>query len=63
MKKEHCQDHSGCVAEIENLKASDKEQWVCINYIKNRINMILGGVVLSLIALVGNFLIKLGVTP
>jgi len=57
--KEHCQEHSGCIAEIENLKTSNKEQWVCINYIKNRMNMILGGVALSLIALVGNIIIKI----
>ena len=58
MGEKLCQEHSGCIAEIANLKESDKQQWVCINYIKNRINIILGGVVLSLIALVGNLLIK-----
>lgn len=31
-----CDDHSGCMAEIANLKASDKDQWEAIKKIQNR---------------------------
>lgn len=33
---EKCDEHSGCMEAIGNLKDSDKEQWTAINKIKNR---------------------------
>jgi len=49
---EKCDEHSGCVSEIENLKASDKLQWEAINKIQNRLPVwatllltVMGGVV------------------
>ncbi len=59
MEEKYCREHSGCIVEIENLKKSDVAQWACLDYIKNRMNIILGGVILSLIALLGNILFRL----
>ena len=33
---EKCEEHSGCITEIANLKLSDKEQWEAIKKIQNR---------------------------
>ena len=33
---EKCDEHSGCVAEIANLKQSDEKQWQAIKKIQNR---------------------------
>jgi hypothetical protein len=52
-----CIQHSGCVADIRTLQESQKTQWDAIESIKNKVNMILGGVCVSCILLVINILI------
>ena len=34
---ELCSQHSGFLTEIETLKESDKEQWLAINQLRNRL--------------------------
>ena len=54
---EKCNDHSGCVADIKNLKTTDRDQWAAINIMGDkidkfsaRLNMILSGVVVTAIS-------------
>jgi hypothetical protein len=57
----HCFDHSGCLADIENLKKSDRDQWDSMTLMREkvdgitvRLNVILGTLVVSLIlAIIG----------
>ena len=58
-----CQEHSGCVESISNLKISDSEQWEEIGTMRGRIdnvmtrlNVILGGVVVAVVLLLLNLL-------
>jgi hypothetical protein len=37
MTVEKCEEHSGCITEIKNLKHSDKEQWDAIKKIQDRL--------------------------
>jgi NO-binding membrane sensor protein with MHYT domain len=37
MTVEKCEEHSGCTADIENLKESNKEIWEAIKKIQNRL--------------------------
>jgi hypothetical protein len=53
-----CKDHSGCMADIQNLKDTQHDQWENINQIKNRINVILGGVCASCILLVVDMILR-----
>jgi len=62
---EHCQEHSGLVKDIEHLKSENDTQWEEIDkmrkradYILTRINIVLGGVVVSLILMVINMATK-----
>jgi len=54
---DHCSDHSGCTADIGNLKESDRNQWDAlknmgdkIDKFSGRLNMILGGVAVAAIS-------------
>ena len=58
-----CQEHSGCVESIENLKSSDSKQWEALGTMRGRIdnvmtrlNVILGGVVVAVVLLLLNLL-------
>jgi hypothetical protein len=60
-----CQHHSGCLADINNLKDENKSQWGAIdkmsdkvNSIMTRINIILGSVVVACIMLALNLLME-----
>lgn len=57
-RPDNCRDHSGCVADIEHLQESDKQQWECLHSISARINVVLGGVAVSCIMLAINLIIK-----
>ena len=35
-ERQHCADHSGCTADIKNLKEETKDQWVVIREIEKR---------------------------
>ena len=68
MNKEVCHDHSGCVKEISNLAAENNMQWDKIGRLSDRIdklmdrlNWILGGVVVSCVLLILNLI--LGLVP
>lgn len=59
-----CDDHSGCLADIKNLKNSDKTQWEAIgknrdriDQIITRLNITLGGVVVACLMLIIDILI------
>lgn len=65
----HCDEHSGCLERIGYLEKQDREQWdkmekiedkvdAKIGSIFNRINVILGGVVVACIMLAVNILLK-----
>jgi hypothetical protein len=43
-----CEDHSGIITDIKNLKESDRLQWVAINNIRNRLPA-WGTVIISLL--------------
>lgn len=60
-----CDEHSGCVARIENLEKNNLSQWEKIDKVDNkvnsiftRVNIVLGGIVVACIMLVINLLIK-----
>jgi hypothetical protein len=53
-----CKEHTGCLADIKNLKDSDDRQWETIDAIRNRLNLVLGGVCVSCVLLVVNILIQ-----
>ena len=60
-----CTEHSGFVAQIKNLEGENKTQWEKIdkmddkiNSIFTRINILLGGMVITCIMLVINIAIK-----
>ena len=52
-----CKEHSGCMARIQNLEHSNEHHQKCIEQIKSRMNQILGGVLISCIALIGNLVL------
>ena len=61
---EKCEDHSGCIRDIEHLQLSDRDQWESIgknrdriDSILSRMNLVLGGVVVSCIMLVINLIL------
>lgn len=65
-----CIHHSGCITNIDNLKESDRQQWVTIEKIGDRLdsfstrmNITLGGVAVSCILLAINILLMKGGTP
>ena len=58
-----CKAHSGCIADIEHLQGDNEKQWKeltkmnnRVDKIFNRINLILGGIVVSCVMLVINLL-------
>lgn len=64
-KNNICREHSGCLADIVNLKRNNTAQWEKldamdsrINSIFTRINIILGGVAIACIMLAINLIIK-----
>ena len=56
---EHCEDHSGCMARIKSLEARGKVWDKMGSSILNKMNVILGGVVVSCVALIANLIILL----
>lgn len=59
-----CHEHSGCLADIRNLKESDDDQWAAIKDLQEmrdklfgRVNIILGGLVVSIVLLLVNIAI------
>ena len=61
-----CQEHSGCLSDIEHLKDDSKVQWdfmraldYRIDGIMNRLNIILGGIVVACILLAINTLLRI----
>ncbi len=62
---EMCSEHSGCMARIDNLEKSQKEQWETmakqrerVDSIFMRLNITLGGVVVACVLLAINLAIK-----
>lgn len=60
-----CQEHSGCLKEIENLKACDKKQWEELGdmrkiheQIMSKLNIILGGLIVASVGLLLNVVFK-----
>ena len=58
MNTDTCKEHTGCLCDIQNLKISDDRQWEAIDAIRNRLNLVLGGVCVSCVLLVVNILIQ-----
>lgn len=56
---EHCEDHSGCMARIKSLEARGKGWDDMRDTIMGRMNVILGGVVVSCVALIVNLIVLL----
>jgi len=63
---ETCHDHSGCIKDISNLKCDNHKQWEEISRVKmkvdnmvSKLNVILGGIVVSLVLLALNLAIKI----
>jgi len=44
---ETCQEHSGCITDIQNLKDDVKDHGTMIERIEGKLNMILGAIILS----------------
>jgi hypothetical protein len=55
---EKCIDHSGIVAEIQALKDGLKENGSDMKTVKSRINIILGGVVVSCIMIIIDIIVR-----
>jgi hypothetical protein len=55
---EHCEEHSGLVAEIENNKEAIKSLWQEVNAMKAWVVVGMGSVVIQLIFFVGSKFIK-----
>jgi hypothetical protein len=62
---ETCHDHTGCLRDIANLGKEAESQWEAIAKVNsridtmmNRLNVILGGVVVACILLAINILMK-----
>jgi hypothetical protein len=60
-----CYEHSGCLADIENLKRSDDDQWIAIKDLRDkidgitvRLNAVLGTLVVGLFLAVIELFIK-----
>ena len=49
-----CKEHSGCMARIEHLEGESESMSNRVDKIFNRINLILGGIVVSFVMLVIN---------
>ena len=58
-----CKDCSGLKANISNLQASDKAQWMKIDSMINKINVILGGVIVSMLGIAAMLLMELAKKP
>jgi tRNA A22 N-methylase len=55
---EHCEEHSGLVAEIENAKDNIKNLWHEINTMKTWVIIGMGSLLIQLIFFVGSKFIK-----
>lgn len=66
---DRCEEHSGCIERIRNLESQDREQWDKMDKIEdkidqkfnafsNRLNVILGGIVVACIMLAVNIVFK-----
>ena len=51
-----CAEHSGCMARIDNLEKDSEAMGKRMDKIFNRINLILGGIVVSCVMLVINLM-------
>ena len=63
---EKCDDHSGCLADIRNLKDDQHSQWDCIRQIEIKmaniaglLNKVLGGVAIACVLLAVNIVLGL----
>ena len=54
-----CRGHSGVMADIEHLQGSDKEQWNSIDGIHKMQNRIFGGIIITLMVVIGNLILQL----
>ncbi len=57
MVDELCNHHSGCVSDIAHLKEAEKELWKEVDRMRNVMNSIFGGVIVSLILLLVNIVL------
>lgn len=66
---ERCNEHTGCVERIKHLEGQDDEMWKKLakiedkidnkfNAFSNRLNVILGGIVVACIMLAANIIFK-----
>lgn len=65
MNEEVCHEHSGCLTSINNLKCDNIKQWKAIedmdkrmDNIFSRLNIILGGIIVSIIMLLADVLVR-----
>lgn len=52
-----CESHEALQHDISHLQENERDQWTCINSIKGRITLILGGVSVSCVLLAINIII------
>lgn len=52
-----CNDHSGCLADIAQLKRDRDDMRERMDAIMTRLNVILGGIVVACAALIGNLVV------
>lgn len=62
---ETCHEHSGCISDINNLKSENSDIWREINSMRDKtdgimvkLNVLLGGLAISLIMLVFDLITK-----
>lgn len=55
----HCEEHSGCMARIKSLEARGRGWDAIYADLQNKMNVILGGVVVSCVALILNLVVLL----
>jgi len=55
----HCEEHSGCMARIKSLEARGRIWDTIYTDLQNKMNIILGGVVVSCVALIANLIVLL----
>lgn len=47
MPTEFCKDHSDCLSRINRLEKNDSVQWKKLDAISTKLNLIIGGIILS----------------
>jgi len=62
---EHCHDHTGCVARIDGLENSDRQQWdemgeqrKKMDGVINRINVTMGMLLVTMVGVILNLVLK-----